>query len=178
MVDNEIIFAIIQIVKSNALKILYSIIVLILAKVSLLFTKKSVRKIDKSSEFIEFSESTHKLIENAIQYLTYLIAILIVLYIFGLTDVFYALLTGGAVLGFAIGYAAKDLISNMLSGILIAIDRPFKIGDHVKIKGIEGKVLNITLRTTEIETPEKIKVLIPNSKILGDAIYNYGRSDV
>jgi small-conductance mechanosensitive channel len=160
-------------IESNLWKIVYSILVLIVARIFLIFVKPSVRKIDDTLEEIELSESTHKLIENAIKYIIQLIALVIILYIFGLTDVFYALLTGGAILGFAIGYASKDLISNMLAGILIALDRPFKIGDDVKILNVEGKVSDIKLRTTEIRTSEGIVVLIPNSKVLNGAIYNY-----
>ncbi len=44
-------------------------------------------------------------------------------------DAFYGILTGGAVFGFAIGYASKDIVSNMLSDIMMAIDKPFRRGE-------------------------------------------------
>ena len=169
----ELLTSVVLMIEANLLKNAASVFVLMAAEIAIVLLRPLVKKIDKSVDSIDFSDSTHRLIENAIRYMTYAVAIVIIFYIFGVTDVLYAFLTGGAILGFAIGYASKDVISNMLAGILIALDRPFKIGDKVKISGIEGDVIDIKLRTTEIKTPESVMVLIPNSKVLSGAIYNY-----
>lgn len=80
-----------------------------------------------------------------------------------------ALVAGLGLTGFALGFALKDTISNLLSGILILIYRPFAIGNRIKISGYEGIVISIDLRYTELDF-EGNKVLIPNSKLFTDPI--------
>lgn len=80
-----------------------------------------------------------------------------------------ALVTGLGLTGFALGFALKDTISNLLAGILILLYQPFKIGDTIKISGYEGDVVSIDLRYTQLNS-EDIKILIPNSKLLVEPI--------
>ncbi len=80
-----------------------------------------------------------------------------------------AMIAGLGLTGFALGFALKDTISNLLSGVLISLYRPFKIGDHIKIAGYEGDVVAIDLRYTEL-SKEGDKILIPNSKLFTDPI--------
>ena len=79
------------------------------------------------------------------------------------------LVAGLGLTGFALGFALKDTISNLLAGVLILVYRPFGIGNHIKISGYEGTVVSIDLRYTELEG-EGNKILIPNSKIFTDPI--------
>ncbi|MBU4265851.1 MAG: mechanosensitive ion channel family protein [Candidatus Altiarchaeales archaeon] len=167
-----------QIIMDNlgiVMKIVYSIIVIIAAKIAIIVMKPSIRKLDDHIGQVELSKGTHKLIKNAIRYVIYTAALVAILYIFDVKDALYGLLTGAAVLGFAIGYASQDILSNMLSGILIAVDRPFTIGDRIMAAGITGTVKDIALRTTEVVTDEEVPVLIPNSSLLKSPIHNYGR---
>jgi len=80
-----------------------------------------------------------------------------------------ALVAGIGLTGFAIGFALKDTISNLIAGVLILVYRPFGIGNHIKISVYEGTVVSIDLRYTELEG-EGNKILIPNSKIFTDPI--------
>jgi len=80
-----------------------------------------------------------------------------------------ALVAGLGLTGFALGFALKDTISNLLSGILILLYQPFKIGNRIKIAGYEGDVVCIDLRYTELNSDGN-KVLIPNSKLFTDPI--------
>ncbi|NOX79762.1 MAG: mechanosensitive ion channel [Deltaproteobacteria bacterium] len=80
-----------------------------------------------------------------------------------------ALVAGLGLTGFALGFAMKDTISNLLSGVLILLYRPFEIGNRIKISGYEGIVISIDLRYTELDS-ESNKVLIPNSKLFTDPI--------
>jgi len=157
------------------MQIICSIIVLITAKIAVILLRPSMRELDGHIGEVDLPESTHKLIEKIIRYGIYALAVIAILYIFGLKDAFYGILTGGAVFGFAIGYASKDIVSNMLSGIMIAIDKPFRMGDRITAAGITGVVKDITLRTTEMKTDEGVKVFVPNSKLLDSPIHNYGR---
>jgi len=80
-----------------------------------------------------------------------------------------ALVAGLGLIGFALGFALKDTISNLLSGILILLYKPFKIGNTIKISGYVGDVVSIDLRYTELNS-EGNKILIPNSKLFTDPI--------
>ena len=112
------------------------------------------------------------------KYLTSLLARTssITLMIFGLVAVLgtlgvnvSALVAGLGLTGFALGFALKDTISNLLSGVLILLYRPFEIGNRIKISGYEGIVVSIDLRYTELEG-EGSRILIPNSKSFTDPI--------
>ena len=73
-----------------------------------------------------------------------------------------AIVAGLGLTGFAFGFAFKDMLSNFISGVLIFIYEPFKLGDTIEVEGKAGKVIDINLRYVTIET-ENQKVLIPNS---------------
>jgi small-conductance mechanosensitive channel len=86
---------------------------------------------------------------------------------------------GAGVAGIAIGFAAKDTLSNLIAGILLIIDRPFEIGDRVEIwtapanSATWGDVLAIGLRATKIQTTDNIVIVIPNNEIMRRDIINY-----
>lgn len=86
---------------------------------------------------------------------------------------------GAGVAGIAIGFAAKDTLSNLIAGILLIIDRPFEVGDRVEIWTAPancatwGDVLAIGLRATKIQTTDNIVIVIPNNEIMRRDIINY-----
>ena len=71
--------------------------------------------------------------------------------------------------GFALGFALKDSIANVLAGVLILLYRPFEVGDRIDVGGLAGRVAHVNLRYTELEG-ESERVLVPNSKMLTDPI--------
>ena len=73
-----------------------------------------------------------------------------------------AIVAGLGLTGFAFGFAFKDMLSNFISGVLIFIYKPFKLGDIIEVEGKTGKVIDINLRYVTIMSEEQ-KVLIPNS---------------
>jgi len=80
-----------------------------------------------------------------------------------------ALVAGLGLTGFALGFALKDTISNIISGVLILMYRPFKRGDYIEIAGYQGEVALIDLRYTKLIGDEE-QVLIPNAKLFTDPI--------
>ena len=73
-----------------------------------------------------------------------------------------AIVAGLGLTGFAFGFAFKDMLSNFISGTLIFIYEPFKLGDTIEVEGKTGKVIDINLRYVTIEAEDQ-KVLVPNS---------------
>ena len=84
-----------------------------------------------------------------------------------------AWLASAGIAGIAIGFAAKDTLSNLFSGVFIIADAPYKVGDYIELeRGGRGKVVNIGLRSTRILTRDDIEVTIPNSIIGNSTIIN------
>ena len=84
-----------------------------------------------------------------------------------------ALLTSLGVAGLTIGFAAKDALSNVISGLFIFWDRPFVIGDLVEVDGRYGKVETITMRSTRVVTPDGKMLAIPNTTIVNSTVTSY-----
>ncbi len=70
----------------------------------------------------------------------------------------------------AIGFAFQDIFKNFLAGIILLVEQPFRIGDEIVINDYQGKVENISIRTTKIRTYNGEKVLLPNSTVFTDAV--------
>ncbi|OQY04558.1 MAG: hypothetical protein B6I22_09295 [Desulfobacteraceae bacterium 4572_123] len=88
-------------------------------------------------------------------------------------------IAGAGILGVAIGFAAKDTLSNLIAGVLLIIDRPFEIGDRIEVwsapagSSTWGDVIDIGLRATKIKTTDNIVIIIPNNEIMTRDIVNY-----
>src|SRR5210317_1382258 len=78
-----------------------------------------------------------------------------------------------AVIGVGIGFGLQNLTSNFISGIILLLERPVKVGDRLEISGVWGDVKQVNLRTTLIETPDGISVIVPNSKLLENELVNF-----
>ncbi|WP_240693242.1 mechanosensitive ion channel family protein [Thiomicrorhabdus indica] len=84
-----------------------------------------------------------------------------------------AWLASAGIIGIAVGFAAKDTVANLLSGVFILADSPYKIGDYIVIdSGERGKVTHIGLRSTRILTRDDLEVNIPNAIIANGKIVN------
>ncbi len=81
-------------------------------------------------------------------------------------------LAGVASLGIALGLGAQDLVKNVIGGLVILADRPYQIGDRVRIGDAYGEIDHIGLRSTKLTTPDDTRVTIPNAIILNTQIFN------
>jgi MscS family membrane protein len=78
-----------------------------------------------------------------------------------------------------VSLAAQDTLSNVIAGVMIMIDQPFRVGDRIEIQGLStwGDVVDIGLRSTRIRTRDNRLVIIPNNNISTDQIINYTYPD-
>lgn len=86
-----------------------------------------------------------------------------------------ALVAGLGLTGFALGFAFRDVLSNLLAGILLLLFRPFGIDDQISVTGLDGRVINIDLRHTILKQADKT-VLIPNSNLFTNPILVFGET--
>lgn len=75
-------------------------------------------------------------------------------------------------LSVGIGFGLQDVIKNLVSGIIILFERPFKVGDWVILAGEEGKIKQINIRSTELETWTRRSVIIPNATLISSSLVN------
>lgn len=123
---------------------------------------------------IEFSMSkvkSHKinhLIQQTLRTVIWVIAILNIFTIIGVNIV--PLLTSLGLTGFALGLACKDLLSNIIAGVMILLYSPFRIGDNITFSSSTGTVNSINYRYTELLNDTGQTILIPNSMLLSNII--------
>lgn len=87
------------------------------------------------------------------------------------------ILAGAGVVGFVVGFALQDTLSNFAAGIMILMYRPFDVGDVITAAGETGKVSDLTLVSTTLLTGDNQKLIVPNSKIWGSTIRNITAQD-
>ncbi|MFQ6051343.1 MAG: mechanosensitive ion channel family protein [Candidatus Hydrothermarchaeota archaeon] len=86
---------------------------------------------------------------------------------------FTGLVIAGGFLGIIIGFASQTVVSNLISGIFLFIDKPFKIGEAVDIGGVSGVVTDISIFSTKIRTWDGIYVRLANEKVFSSEIHNF-----
>jgi small-conductance mechanosensitive channel len=115
------------------------------------------------------------LLELVIRYVIWFAAIMAILKIFNI-DV-TPLIAGAGIAGIAVALAAQDFISNFFGGAIITVDKPFKVGDRIKVEDYYGDVLSVGTRSTRIKTLDYQIVTIPNNKLTTNIIINYSEPD-
>lgn len=78
----------------------------------------------------------------------------------------------GAVLMVGIGFGLQNITQNFISGLIILFERPIKVGDHVHVKDVSGKVVEIGARSTLIHTRDDVAIIVPNSQFISEQVIN------
>ena len=125
--------------------------------------------------FCRFSHGA--VISNLLSSFIYILAIGISLFaalsILGLDKAVTSILAGAGIAGIALAFAFQDLAANFMSGILLIVRKPLRVGDIVKIKDYMGKVQAITLRDIVLRTFQGQMVIIPNKEVFQNPIENF-----
>jgi len=85
-----------------------------------------------------------------------------------------ALVAGIGVAGLGVGLAMQGVLSNIVAGLTIIFTKPFRVGEYIELHGVQGQVENIELFTTTLAHADLSKVVIPNRKVVGEILHNYG----
>ncbi len=152
---------------SSGIKIVLILIAAFLINLFLkVFLKKAIKKQIDDKIGKTKSKRTQTVISifgGTLKFIIWIIALLMILPEFGINIA--PILAGLGLLGFAVGMAAKDIISDFISGLFILLEGQYHIGDKVKVSGIEGEIKEITLRRTIIKDEAGLFHSIPNSQI-------------
>jgi small conductance mechanosensitive channel len=84
------------------------------------------------------------------------------------------LVAGVGVAGAGLALATQGVLGNLVAGLSIIFAKPFRVGEYISIVGEEGQVASITLFTTTLTHPDRSRVVIPNRKIVGEILHNFG----
>ncbi|MEA1925318.1 MAG: mechanosensitive ion channel family protein [Candidatus Altiarchaeota archaeon] len=128
------------------------------------------KKLAKQTE-TSIDDEAIPFLSKLMRFIVYIMGLMIILDLYGIEIT--PMIAGLGIAGFAIGFASKDTISNLLAGFFILLDRPFTKGDRIKSGDNLGAVVDIGLRSTKIETLDHTYVIIPNSEIVSKDVINY-----
>lgn len=128
-----------------------------------LLEKALENKIKEKIDHEKRIKTLFSVIRGTLKFIIWIVAILMILPEFGINII--PVLTSLGLVGFALGMAAKDILSDFISGIFIILEDQYRVGDKVKISGIEGEVVEVTLRKTVVKDEQGFFHFIPNSQI-------------
>ena len=158
----------------------YVVGVFIIAYIVLRIIRAILNKaINKSSDEIRVDPTKYKFLSNALGFIIYTIALIIIfISIPEFRTVGVTLFASAGIIAAIIGFASQAAFSNIVSGIFIVIFKPFRVGDIVKISNLyAGTIEDITLRHTVIKDFENKRLIIPNAVISAETIHNFNIVD-
>ena len=166
---------------------LNTLITLIKISIAIVATVIVVRLINRAlvvyfkfaSEKLKVDETTYTVVRRVIIVTIYVIGgVVVISLIPGLPDLVLGMAAGAGIAAIIIGFAAQRALSNVFSGISIAIFRPFRVGDVVEMENEYGTIEDITLRHTVIRTWQNKRLIIPNSRTSEETIINWTIGDL
>ncbi len=155
-------------IKKPLIAILQTVMIILWARFIIRISKIVLRKLaSEHSKFKIIQLQTLPLFENLVLIFSFAFSTYIVFTVWGVDMT--AWMTSAGILGIAVGFAAKDTLANLFSGVFILADAPYKIGDYIVIDSKDrGAVTHIGIRSTRILTRDDVELTIPNS-IMGNS---------
>ncbi len=156
------------------LLMLPNLLIALVVMVASVFVGRLLRKLaTKIMRRFSNNSAVIKLMSNIITVVVFIAGFFIALGILHLDKTVTSLLAGAGVVGLAISLAFQEPILNVISGVMMSMREPFKIGDMVESNGFFGHITQITLRSTRIKKFSGEDVIIPNKMVLQNPIENY-----
>jgi small conductance mechanosensitive channel len=122
---------------------------------------------------LQFEPPVRNLIERAVRLLV--LALFLIMALQNLGVDLLPLIAGVGVAGAGVALAMQGVLGNLAAGLTIIFTRPFRVGDYVSIVKEEGEVLDVSLFNTTLGHPDRSRVVIPNRRIVGEIMHNYGK---
>jgi small conductance mechanosensitive channel len=150
-----------------ATRIVTVVVLLVVAWIIAGWARSSLRR---TLEKAKFDATLTRFFSNTVRWLILVAAGIAILGVFDVETTSFAAVLGAA--GLAVGLAFQGSLSNVASGVMLLVFRPFKVGDVVKVGGQVGGVEAIDLLVTTMDTPDNRRIIMPNSAIFGSVIEN------
>ncbi len=163
---------IVTLVSTWGLRILGALAVLIVGRFACGVARKSVRR---TLETRKVDASLVPFVANLVYFVLLAAVIIAVLGLFGIETTSLVAVLGTA--GLAIGLALQGTLANFSAGVMLLLFRPFRVGDYVDAAGVAGTVSEIGVFSTILNTPDNVRIIVPNSAIFGATIKNFSAND-
>ena len=151
------------------------LIILVVIILTVIITRVIAHFLNKMTKFKDDMTAVY-LIRDIITYIIYFIALMIILQLFGI-NLAGTLLSVGIV-GIAVSFAAKDIISNLFSGIILILGKSIKVGDTIEIHGQKGYVERISPRFTTVVDDLGVKNNVPNSNLTNNEFLLFKQPEI
>ena len=152
-------------------QVLGAIVILIVGAV---VARWSGRLLERRLESQAMEPPLRLLMVRAARITVLLFALLVALDKFGFQTA--PLVAGIGVAGVGVGLALQGVLSNIMAGLTIIFTKPYRVGEHIELLNVRGDVAAIDLSSTTLVHPDHSRVVIPNHKIVGEILHNYGHT--
>ncbi|MGE0073964.1 MAG: mechanosensitive ion channel family protein [Sphaerochaetaceae bacterium] len=161
----------------ESVSLLFSVVgillILIVGKILIVVLRKVMGRVFSKSRKI--NELMAKFLLKIVSVIGWTFVLLIVLTQMGVNPA--PILAGLGVTGFILGFAFQETIGNLLAGVMIVLNAPFRIGDYVEVGSMNGTVRDMDMMSVTLATPDNKRVIMANKLIWGQAIVNYSYTD-
>ncbi len=164
--------AVVQTVSTWGLRVLGAVAVLVVGWSAAKWARRLVRR---ALEHTRTEPVLVGFVSGLVYYGLLAFVMLAVLNLFGIQTTAFVAVLGAA--GFAIGLAFQGTLGNFSAGVMLLVFRPFSAGDFVEAGGVSGTVRDIGLFATRLDTPDNVRILVPNSEVFGNVIRNFNGND-
>jgi len=144
---------------------------LVVVIVSLIAMRITLNWVGRGMRRAHVDVGTQILVKRALVVIWLVITALVVLGILGVNPTGLVAVLGAVTLAFSL--ALQDILKNFFSGVYLLLERPFRVGDTIKVKEQTGVVENIGVRTTQLRTVDNIQVLVPNATVFSEVVANH-----
>ena len=162
----------VTLVSTWGLRVAGALAVLIIGRLACGAARKAVRR---GLESRGVDASLVPFISNLVYFVLLAAVVIAVLGLFGIETTSLVAVLGTA--GLAIGLALQGTLGNFSSGVMLLLFRPFHVGDYIEAAGAAGTVGEIGVFATTLNTPDNVRIILPNSGIFGATIKNYSAND-
>jgi len=159
-------------VSTWGLRIAGALAVLVIGRFVCSIARKSVRR---AMESRSVEPSLVPFVSNFVYFVLLAAVIIAVLGLFGIETTSLVAVLGTA--GLAVGLAIQGTLANFSSGVMLLLFRPFHVGDYIDAGGVAGTVCEIGVFSTILNTPDNVRIIVPNSGIYGATIKNFSAND-
>ncbi len=155
------------------INILTVIFILLISKYVIKFIRNKIMILLQKSPRVD--DMLKELIISVVEKVLWVIVLIMVLGRLGL-DI-GPMIAGLGVSGFILGFAFQESLSNLAAGVMIALNRPFTVGDYIDAGGIAGSVKSMDMMAVTLTSPDNRKIIVPNRTVWGSAITNFTALD-
>jgi small conductance mechanosensitive channel len=154
------------------LSVVGAVVVLIVGRIVAGWFRSTVRRVLKRSKV---DETLAPFLSNLVYYLIIAFVVIAVLGLFGVPTASFIAVLGAA--GLAVGLALQGTLANFAAGVMLLVFRPFRVGDYIDAGGATGTVSENSIFTTTLNTPDNVRITIPNSALSGQTIKTFSAND-